>query len=115
MFLFGFSSPEDSCFGLRWFTPASEVPLCGHATLASAAVLFYKISNVIISYEPIILQIANIFKKFSQILSDESVTGIKTLQNLFHAIHYTETKTAPKTLAFLNMSQACWKAMVSVP
>ena len=23
-------------FGLRWFTPAVEVPLCGHATLASA-------------------------------------------------------------------------------
>ncbi|NXM05705.1 PBLD protein, partial [Tyrannus savana] len=29
------------CFGLRWFTPANEVPLCGHATLASAAVLFH--------------------------------------------------------------------------
>lgn len=27
-------------FGLRWFTPAIEVPLCGHATLASAHVLF---------------------------------------------------------------------------
>jgi PhzF family phenazine biosynthesis protein len=27
-------------FGLRWFTPAMEVPLCGHATLASAHVLF---------------------------------------------------------------------------
>ena len=25
---------------LRWFTPASEVPLCGHATLASAYVLW---------------------------------------------------------------------------
>ena len=25
---------------LRWFTPATEVPLCGHATLAAAAVLF---------------------------------------------------------------------------
>lgn len=25
---------------LRWFTPALEVPLCGHATLASAHVLF---------------------------------------------------------------------------
>ena len=22
-------------FGLRWFTPSLEVPLCGHATLAS--------------------------------------------------------------------------------
>src|SRR4051812_35995114 len=27
-------------FGLRWFTPQSEVPLCGHATLASAHVLW---------------------------------------------------------------------------
>lgn len=26
-------------FGLRWFTPALEVPLCGHATLASTHVL----------------------------------------------------------------------------
>ena len=27
-------------FGLRWFTPTVEVPLCGHATLASAHVLW---------------------------------------------------------------------------
>ena len=27
-------------FGLRWFTPATEVALCGHATLASAHVLW---------------------------------------------------------------------------
>jgi predicted PhzF superfamily epimerase YddE/YHI9 len=27
-------------FGLRWFTPAAEVDLCGHATLASAHILF---------------------------------------------------------------------------
>ena len=26
-------------FGLRWFTPTTEVPLCGHATLASGHVL----------------------------------------------------------------------------
>ncbi|XP_049999392.1 phenazine biosynthesis-like domain-containing protein 1 isoform X3 [Alexandromys fortis] len=36
---------QSSHFGLRWFTPESEVPLCGHATLASAAVLFHKIKN----------------------------------------------------------------------
>lgn len=27
-------------YGIRYFTPTKEVPLCGHATLASAAVLF---------------------------------------------------------------------------
>ncbi len=28
---------------LRWFTPAAEVPLCGHATLASAAVVMERL------------------------------------------------------------------------
>ncbi|MEW5298989.1 MAG: hypothetical protein WDW36_002050 [Sanguina aurantia] len=32
-------------FGLRWFTPVCEVPLCGHATLAAAAVLFSGMDN----------------------------------------------------------------------
>jgi PhzF family phenazine biosynthesis protein len=31
---------EDGVFGLRWFTPAVEVDLCGHATLATAHVLW---------------------------------------------------------------------------
>jgi PhzF family phenazine biosynthesis protein len=32
--------PDDDVHRLRWFTPAVEVPLCGHATLASAHVLW---------------------------------------------------------------------------
>ena len=35
-----FLVPARDGFGLRWFTPAVEVDLCGHATLASAWVLF---------------------------------------------------------------------------
>src|SRR3989304_2431387 len=31
---------RDDGFDLRWFTPAVEVDLCGHATLASAPVLW---------------------------------------------------------------------------
>ncbi len=30
----------DGAFDIRWFTPAVEIDLCGHATLASAYVLF---------------------------------------------------------------------------
>jgi PhzF family phenazine biosynthesis protein len=33
-------SKGGNTWALRWFTPAVEVPLCGHATLASAHVLF---------------------------------------------------------------------------
>ena len=32
-------------FDLRWFTPTCEVPLCGHATMATSAVLFKKYLN----------------------------------------------------------------------
>lgn len=35
-----FIVPEGEGFGLRWFTPTVEVPLCGHATLASSHVIF---------------------------------------------------------------------------
>jgi predicted PhzF superfamily epimerase YddE/YHI9 len=34
---------EDGKYDLRWFTPAVEVDLCGHATLAAAFVLFRKV------------------------------------------------------------------------
>ena len=33
---------EGSSYRLRWFTPTSEVDLCGHATLATAKILFEK-------------------------------------------------------------------------
>jgi PhzF family phenazine biosynthesis protein len=36
-----FFVPKGNGFHIRWFTPAREVDLCGHATLASAYVLFH--------------------------------------------------------------------------
>jgi PhzF family phenazine biosynthesis protein len=38
-----FFVPERDEYRLRWFTPAVEVPLCGHATLASAAVVMERL------------------------------------------------------------------------
>lgn len=35
-----FLVPESGGYAIRWFTPALEVDLCGHATLASAYVVF---------------------------------------------------------------------------
>ena len=35
-----FLLPRDGDFSLRWFTPSTEVDLCGHATLASAHALW---------------------------------------------------------------------------
>jgi len=39
-----FFIPEDDHFHIRWFTPKSEVNLCGHATLATAHVLFNELN-----------------------------------------------------------------------
>jgi PhzF family phenazine biosynthesis protein len=38
-----FLVPAGSGYRLRWFTPTVEVPLCGHATLASAAVVMERL------------------------------------------------------------------------
>jgi PhzF family phenazine biosynthesis protein len=48
-----FFVPSDKGFKLRWFTPASEVDLCGHATLAAAHVLFESLgySEPVITFE----------------------------------------------------------------
>jgi len=35
---------RDDYYELRWFTPTQEVPLCGHATLASAFVIFEELN-----------------------------------------------------------------------
>ncbi|HWD89222.1 MAG TPA: PhzF family phenazine biosynthesis protein [Mucilaginibacter sp.] len=35
-----FFVPNDNGFKLRWFTPEFEIDLCGHATLASAHIIF---------------------------------------------------------------------------
>ncbi len=46
-----FFIPRGDGFDIRWFTPAAEVDLCGHATLASAYVLWnilgYPVSHIL--------------------------------------------------------------------
>ncbi len=39
-----FFVPIENGFHIRWFTPLAEVNLCGHATLASAHVLFHHLN-----------------------------------------------------------------------
>jgi PhzF family phenazine biosynthesis protein len=40
-----FFTKEGARFRLRWLTPTVEVDLCGHATLATAAVLFFELGH----------------------------------------------------------------------
>ena len=48
------TSTPGSTFGIRYFTPTTEVPLCGHATLATASIL-YQTERVPI-HQPVSLQ-----------------------------------------------------------
>ena len=41
-----FFVPSERGYELRWFTPVTEVDLCGHATLATAHVLFNEIGHI---------------------------------------------------------------------
>ena len=43
---------ECDSFTLRWFTPTNEVPLCGHATLATAHVLLHCLGGLYIHSFP---------------------------------------------------------------
>ena len=40
-----FIVPVNEGYEIRWFTPTVEVDLCGHATLASAHVVFYELGH----------------------------------------------------------------------
>jgi len=40
-----FFIPENDHYHIRWFTPKSEVALCGHATLATAHILFNELNH----------------------------------------------------------------------
>ena len=59
-------SGEEFDYQLRWFTPAVEVDLCGHATVATAAVLFEKLG-----FEGDVIR----FKSLSGLLTVTKVDG----------------------------------------
>lgn len=48
-----FFVPSEKGYRLRWFTPVKEVDLCGHATLATAHILFEKLgyARPVITFE----------------------------------------------------------------
>ncbi len=58
-----FFVPTEAGFHIRWFTPVTEVDLCGHATLASAYVLFtvlgYKEQEIRFESKSGLLKVAN--------------------------------------------------------
>ena len=100
---------EDDTYHIRWFTPTSEVDMCGHATLASAYVLFE-----ILGYtEKVILfnsksGVLKVVKKNGKYQMDFPITEIKkcdipdTLINAFNVKPIECYKSMDYILVFEN-------------
>ena len=84
-----FFVPAENGFHIRWFTPTTEVNLCGHATLATAYVLFqhlnYQGKEILFQSKSGIL---NVKRKNEQIVLDfptSEVIEVKLLENIEQA------------------------------
>jgi PhzF family phenazine biosynthesis protein len=72
---------EDEGYRLRWFTPIAEVDLCGHATLATAYVLFF---------------IYDLPKEILTFYTRSGELRVKKVGNLLQ-MDFPQTQTAPTT------------------
>jgi PhzF family phenazine biosynthesis protein len=87
-----FILPEDEHYQIRWFTPNTEVALCGHATLASAFVVFEFLGH---KKEQIV------FKSKSGELRVKKNASL--LQMDFPALTYTKITPLPSLLKALKV------------
>ncbi|MBH2003105.1 MAG: PhzF family phenazine biosynthesis protein [Sphingobacteriia bacterium] len=85
--------PAGDQFQLRWFTPTTEVDLCGHATLASAYVLFHQLGYG--------KKVINFHSPRSGALSVTKEDGFLTLD--FPADTITEVSATPDLTNGLNI------------
>ena len=65
-----FFIPEGDGFAIRWFTPATEIALCGHATLASGHVLFEHLG-----YKGDLIRFRSLNSGFLEVSRDSAVSG----------------------------------------
>jgi PhzF family phenazine biosynthesis protein len=87
-----FLLPEGNQWRLRWFTPKTEVDLCGHATLASAKVLF--------EIQPVLRDAPLVFQTKSGELRARWVDGLVELD--FPRMHYKPLEVPPKVAEALG-------------
>jgi len=87
-----FLLPEGTAWLLRWFTPTTEVNLCGHATLASAYVIF--------TQQPALRQSPITFNSRSGQLRARWKDGKVELD--FPVMHYGLLKVAPEIEGILG-------------
>ncbi len=85
-----FFVPNDAGYDLRWFTPEVEVDLCGHATLATAHVLFrhldYQKDRITFHTRSGALQVVRSAKGYLMDFPADVITPYDALAALEHAL-----------------------------
>ncbi len=85
-----FFTKEEEGYRLRWFTPTTEVELCGHATLASAHVLFeemdYNKNEIIFKTRSGLLTVAKTAGALSMNFPADEMEAVEGPAVLFQAL-----------------------------
>ncbi len=83
-----FIVPKGKDFEIRWFTPTTEVDLCGHATLASAYVLFnlYEYPDSQIRFYSHRSGLLSVSKKDEMLYLDFPTDSLELINNAHHLI-----------------------------
>jgi len=92
---------ENKAYNIRWFTPNGEVAMCGHATLASAYVLFEIIginqTEIVFHSQSGALRVVKDEKKFAMDFPLQKIIQCEVPQEVIEA--------------FNHMPTACYKSM----
>jgi PhzF family phenazine biosynthesis protein len=80
---------KNNTFHIRWFTPSNEVDMCGHATLASAYVIFeilnYKKDEIIFNSKSGILKVTKDNDKFKMNFPIQEIIKCNVPNNILKA------------------------------
>ena len=77
-----------NCYEIRWFTPAVEVDLCGHATLASAHIVFNNLG-----YEDNEIIFSSLRSGILKVRQDETLLTLDFPADVFEKVHTPEILT----------------------
>lgn len=83
---------DDGSYSIRWFTPSYEVPICGHATLASAYVvceILEKRNEVTFRAEQQDLSVTYDGEFFTMVFPQEKITAINIPDEFVKALSET--------------------------
>ncbi len=85
-----FVVPKENEFEIRWFTPKVEVDLCGHATLASAFVIFnfigYKKEEIVFNSKSGILKVKKIDDLLELNFPADNLTPVKIEDEILNCV-----------------------------